>query len=243
MALQSQGNLVCLLRPRGTYPKGERQQEYGILAHNMEPKSECGTCIMTDGRYATMSWTNLDKAFKRIKEDTYKIPPLEEKRCQDLYVAAAANTTELKLRIKQSQSDHMAALNVAKAARAARLAQLKASKTAQTKQPVPGSEPNLIVGSCPFVVIPGTQENTTPDENGLEDARVECDKRVEEKAENNDSFQECSSQKLHHPDGEDNVVKGRSYLYGNISFARASAHSPPLPFTLFHCRDFSVLPI
>ena len=102
---------------------------------------------MTDGRYATMSWTNIDKAFKRIKEDTYKIPPLEEKRCQDLYVAAAANATEVKLRIKQSQSDFVTALHVAKAARTARLAQLRESKTAQTNQPSPAIRLQIVVHS------------------------------------------------------------------------------------------------
>jgi hypothetical protein len=88
---------------------------------------------MTDGRCATMSWTNIDKTFKRIKEDMYKIPPLQEKLCQDLYVAAAANATEVKLRIKQSQSDF--------------LAQLRESKTAQTNQPSPAIRLQIVVHS------------------------------------------------------------------------------------------------
>lgn len=111
---------MCLLRRKATVPKGERQQEYGILVHNMAEDSLYATCLMTDGRSNTLSLVNVDNAFRRIKEDMYKIPPLVKKQLQEMYIAASANTAQLNICIEKSQSDYIAALQSCHEARVAR---------------------------------------------------------------------------------------------------------------------------
>ncbi len=80
MALQCQGNVMCVLRPTTMVPKGEEQQQYGILVHNMKENSTSGTFLRTDGRYVTLAAYDIAKVFRRIKEEAYKITPVMEKK-------------------------------------------------------------------------------------------------------------------------------------------------------------------
>ena len=122
MALQSQGNHMCLLRSKKNVPKGECNQEYGILMHNMEEDSFFGTCLMQDGRYVTLSWQDLNKAFKKVLEYDYVISPTIEKLCQDLYNAAMVDVLALEHQIEISQCAYQQAKANATLARQAKRA-------------------------------------------------------------------------------------------------------------------------
>ena len=101
-------------------PKGEQQQQYGILVHNMKENSTLRTFLMTDGRYVTLAAYDIAKAFRRIKEEAYKITPVMEKKLQELYITASSNTTALNIIIKKGQMDHNAELKQVLEAREAR---------------------------------------------------------------------------------------------------------------------------
>jgi hypothetical protein len=180
---------VCVApQSKGTSPKGERQQEYGILMHNMEELSEFGTCLMTDGRYLTIASYDLFMAFKRIKEDTYKISPVNESKCQALYVAAAGDTTAMKIRIEKSQLEYSAALKQVQEARAARRKELARIAKATKKKKAPPVQQNRVVtprlaGTAASVVLPGTQDESVNGEHviGTDDQQQNTDPAVEDR--------------------------------------------------------------
>ena len=135
MALQCQGNIMCVLRPTAMVPKGEQQQEYGILVHNMQENSTSGTCLMTNGRYVTLAAYDIAKAFRRIKEETYKITPVREKKLQELYITASSNLTALNINIKKSLMEYNAELKrVQEAREARRLDQARIPKAKKEKK-------------------------------------------------------------------------------------------------------------
>ena len=127
---------MCLFRVKAGLPKGEPRQEYGVLLHNMTEASYYGTCLMSDGRYITISWDKLHQAFKRIKEWDSIIPPKKEKELRAVYIGACADTTALDLRVEQSQAEYKDGIERVRlkreAARAAAAA-LKNKKTPSTK--------------------------------------------------------------------------------------------------------------
>jgi hypothetical protein len=102
MQVQSQGNVMCILREKKDVPKGEKQQLYGILLHNLKPDSTCGICIMEDGHFLTLSRNLLLLSFKWVKEDNnYKISQGKATICQALYYQEATShkkTLDIKLR-------------------------------------------------------------------------------------------------------------------------------------------------
>ena len=120
MALQSQGNVMCLLRPRGQVRKGELKHEYGILVHNMEEDSFLGTCFMQDGRYVTLSWQEINKAFKKVKEDAYVISSKNEELLRDLYDAVMMDVLTLEKNIEFSECAYHQQKEAAREARDAR---------------------------------------------------------------------------------------------------------------------------
>ena len=120
MALQSQGNVMCLLRPRGQVRKGELKHEYGILVHNMEEDSFLGTCFMQDGRYVTLSWQEINKAFKKVKEDAYVISSKNEELLRDLYDAVMMDVLTLEKNIELSECAYHQQKEAAREARDAR---------------------------------------------------------------------------------------------------------------------------
>ncbi len=119
MALQSQGNVMCLLRPRGEVRKGELKHEYGILVHNMEAESFSGTCFMRDGRFVTLTWQEINKAFKKVK-DTYVISRDNEKLLRDSYDTVMADVISLENNIEASQFAFHQQIEAAREAREAR---------------------------------------------------------------------------------------------------------------------------
>ena len=103
MALQSQGNVMCLLRPRGQVRKGELKHEYGVLVRNMEEDSFTGTCFMKDGRFVTLPWQEINKAFKKVKEDAYVISSKNEQELRDLYDVVMTDVLTLEKNIEFSE--------------------------------------------------------------------------------------------------------------------------------------------
>ncbi len=127
---------MCLFRVKAGLPKGEPRQEYGVLLHNMTEASYYGTCLMSDGRYITISWDKLHQAFKRIKEWDSIIPPKKDKELRAVYIGACADTTALELRVEQSQAEYKDGIERVRLKReAAReaAAALKNKKTPSTK--------------------------------------------------------------------------------------------------------------
>ena len=120
MALQSQGNVMCLLRPRCEVRKGELKHEYGILVHNMEAESFSGTCFMRDGRFVTLTWQEINKAFKKVKEDTYVISRDNEKLLRDSYDTVMADVISLENNIEASQLAFHQQIEAAREVREAR---------------------------------------------------------------------------------------------------------------------------
>ena len=110
---------MCLFRVKAAIPKGEPPQEYGVLLHNMTEESYYGTCLMNDGRLVTMSWDKLHQAFKRIMEWDCIISALKQNELREMYLAACADTTALELRIKKSQSEYKAAIELVRVKREA----------------------------------------------------------------------------------------------------------------------------
>jgi hypothetical protein len=126
---------MCVLRSTAMVPKGEQQQEYGILVHNMQENSSSGTCLMPDGRYVTLAAYDIAKAFRRIKEEAYKITPVMEKKLQELYITASSNSTALNIIIKKSQMEYNAELKrVQEAREARRLDQARIAKAKKKKK-------------------------------------------------------------------------------------------------------------
>jgi hypothetical protein len=117
MLLQSQGNVMCLLRLKKDVPKGETLQEYGVLLQNLEDNSELGTCVMEDNRYLTLPRGNLEIAFKRIKEYAYIISDERRILVMALYNIARSDLTVLELRLQQCQTAYIAAVAAATIAR------------------------------------------------------------------------------------------------------------------------------
>jgi hypothetical protein len=129
MALQSQRNYMymCFLV----------LQKYGILVHNMEVDCICGTCLMSDGRYETLSWNKLDLAFKQVKEDSYVITPVKETQCRDLYIAAIADTIALESCIEKRQSECLQSVEDARLPAWPKVRQRRNSRTNRTLQRKP----------------------------------------------------------------------------------------------------------
>ncbi len=148
---------MCLLRSKKNVPKGKCNQEYGILMHNMEEDSFFGTCLMQDGRYVTLSWQDLDKAFKKVLEYEYVISPTKEKLCQDLY-NAAMDVLALEHQIEISQCAYQQAKANATLARQAK----RAARNSTSKAPVPTTVLPMKRGRdvIPQITILGTQEDS-----------------------------------------------------------------------------------
>ena len=149
---------MCLLRSKKNVPKGECNQEYGILMHNMEEDSFLGTCLMQDGRYVTLSWQDLDKAFKKVLEYEYVISPTKEKILQDLYNAAMADVLALEHQIEISQCAYLQAKANATLARQAN----RAARNSTSKAPVPTTVLPKKRGRevIPQITILGTQDDS-----------------------------------------------------------------------------------
>ena len=120
MTLQCQGNVMCLLRPRGQVRKGELKHEYGILVHNMEDDSYKGTCFMHDGRYVTLSWQELNKAFKKVKENDYLISGINEQLLRESYEVVMTDVIALEKSIEASEYAYEQHNTTARLARDAR---------------------------------------------------------------------------------------------------------------------------
>ena len=108
---------MCLLRPRSDVRKGELKHEYGILVHNMEEDSFSGTCFMLDGRFVTISWQDLNKAFKKVKEEAYVISFITEKLLRDLYDKVMVDVVTLEMNIEASRSAYNQKIEAAQTAR------------------------------------------------------------------------------------------------------------------------------
>jgi hypothetical protein len=94
---------MCLLLPPKQRQRGQPIVEYGVLMHNMEEDSHVGTCLMMDGRYATLSWDKLLLAFKRVKEEAYVMTKAQMTLCEELHKAAIVDKPSLELRIAKSE--------------------------------------------------------------------------------------------------------------------------------------------
>ena len=110
MALQSKGNMMCLLIPSGQRLCGKPVHEYGVLMQNMVEESYLGTCLMMDGRYVTLSWDKLKAAFKRVKEDEYVMTQSAQNACRQMYLAAIADVTALELTIADCEREYKVSL-------------------------------------------------------------------------------------------------------------------------------------
>ncbi len=66
--------------PRNRVPKGGLSHVHGVLLHDMEAHSTCGTCLMVDGRFLTVGRKKLEMAFSRIRVDVYNITQSELER-------------------------------------------------------------------------------------------------------------------------------------------------------------------
>ena len=111
---------MCLLRPRGQVRKGELKHEYGILVHNMEDDSYKGTCFMHDGRYVTLSWQELNKAFKKVKENDYLISGINEQLLRESYEVVMTDVIALEKSIEASEYAYEQHNTTARLARDAR---------------------------------------------------------------------------------------------------------------------------
>ena len=96
--------------------------------HNMEEDSFMGTCLMQDGRYVTLSWQQLDKAFKKVMEYDYVIPPALKILLQDLYNNAMADVLALEDQIEISECTYQQMMATASHERDAKRAARKSSK-------------------------------------------------------------------------------------------------------------------
>jgi hypothetical protein len=101
MAFQSKGNYMCLLRPK---KRGQTIQEYGVLLHNMQEESICGICLMEDGRYVTLDWDSLHRAFKQVKENEFAMCEARENFCRKMYLTALENSTAVDSLISSMQA-------------------------------------------------------------------------------------------------------------------------------------------
>jgi hypothetical protein len=111
---------MYLLRPRGQVRKGELKHEYVILVHNMEEDSFSGTCFMHDGRFVTLSWQEINKAFKKVKEDAYVISSKNEKLLRDLFDAVMTDVLTLENNIEASECAYQQQKEAAREAREAK---------------------------------------------------------------------------------------------------------------------------
>jgi hypothetical protein len=155
MALQSKGNMMCLLIPTEQRRRGKSIHEYGVLMHNMEEDSHLGTCVMMDGR---LSWDKLGLAFKRVKEDKYVMFNSMRKQCRQIYLAAIADVTAVELQIPKSEREYIEAEDkVRKARRAALEAKAQEKKEPAAPEPRAKKEPatlkkgtlnDICVGTC-----------------------------------------------------------------------------------------------
>ncbi len=148
---------MCLLRAKKNVPKGECNQEYGILMHNMEEDCLFGTFLMQDRRYVTLSWQHLDKAFRKVLEYDYVISPTMEKQLQDLYNAAMADVFALEHQIEISQCAYKQMQADATLAREAK----RAARNSTSKANVPTTAPTMkrVTKGRPKITIFGTQED------------------------------------------------------------------------------------
>ena len=228
MALQSQGNVMCLLRPRGQVRKGELKHEYGILVHNMEEDSFLGTCFMQDGRYVTLSWQEINKAFKKVKEDAYVISSNNEKVLRDLYDAVMTDVLTLENNIEASECAYHQQKEAAREARDARREQqhitiagtppddaVKASNkiNLNTVQEVEG--PAKVVNVDPVSGVEGGERSGVPANASVDPLRVDPESKV-----NDDQHQESVMDK--------NLPSERDDAGGDRSGVPAKASVDPL---------------
>ena len=96
--------------------------------HNMEEDSFMGTCLMQDGRYVTLSWQQLDKAFRKVMEYDYVIPPALKILLQDLYNNAMADVLALEDQIEISECTYQQMMATASHERDAKRAARKSTK-------------------------------------------------------------------------------------------------------------------
>ena len=228
MALQSQGNVMCLLRPRGQVRKGELKHEYGILVHNMEEDSFLGTCFMQDGRYVTLSWQEINKAFKKVKEDAYVISSKNEELLRDLYDAVMMDVLTLEKNIEFSECAYHQQKEAAREARDARREQqhitiagtppddaVKASNkiNLNTVQEVEG--PAKVVNVDPVSGVEGGERSGVPANASVDPLRVDPESKV-----NDDQHQESVMDK--------NLPSERDDAGGDRSGVPAKASVDPL---------------
>ncbi len=110
---------MCLLLPPKQRQRGQPIVEYGVLMHNMQEDSHLGTCLMMDGRYATLSWDKLLLAFKRVKEEAYVMTKAQMTQCEELYRATILDRPALELRIAKCEKDYKIPLATARMGRQA----------------------------------------------------------------------------------------------------------------------------
>jgi hypothetical protein len=110
MALyKTKGSEICHLRMMKDVPKGDLRHVYGVLLHNTEMNSICGTCVMENGEWLTLSWRMLKKGLSRIHEDNYKISMEKRQVCEALYLADQSDEIALLARIKQCEAVYLKA--------------------------------------------------------------------------------------------------------------------------------------
>ena len=59
---------------------------------------------MEDGRYVTLDWDSLHRAFKRVKEIEFAMSEAREKFCRKMYLTALENYSAVELLISNAQA-------------------------------------------------------------------------------------------------------------------------------------------
>jgi hypothetical protein len=75
---------------------------------------------MLDGRFVTISWQDVNKAFKKVKEEAYVISFITEKLLRDLFDKVMVDVVTLEMNIEASRSAYHQQIEAAQTAREAR---------------------------------------------------------------------------------------------------------------------------